>query len=367
MNANLDPKKSERGVVLLIVLITVAILTTLVVDFIYSTQVDTTIAANARDEMKARYVAKSGVYVATEVMSKVPFKVLPQIIGEFGCAVESPQENWTVRCPSIPVGGGVVSVVIKDERSKINLNGLVDQRSNKVQNLVKIQLIQLFGSLGIDDDKYLLFIGSLTNWLDRPISRTRGPSTPDDQDSTGANAGFYERLEIPYRIKNGPLDSLREILLIEGMDKDFFESIKNYVTVYLPGQRDINFSTASRLVMTAALKGMAASASSQQQGRTPVDDDVIECIVDGIIEARGENPVIKQQKANSVKQQCLQNQQNSFNIVGVLITGESDAFSVTSTGVLGGENPTKSVIEAVIRKSGSGGSQGVNVLSWKEN
>jgi len=50
----------------------------------------------------------------------------------------------------------------------------------------------------------------------------------------------------------------------------------------------------------------------------------------------------------------------------VLNSGESDVFSVRSTGSFGDENPTLSTVEAVIRKNSPGESSSVDIISWKE-
>ena len=81
---NSKKEKSERGIVLVVVLITVAILTTLVVDLIYFTRVDTEISANTRDEIKARYIAKSGVNVVAGTMKNRPLEELKEISSVFG-------------------------------------------------------------------------------------------------------------------------------------------------------------------------------------------------------------------------------------------------------------------------------------------
>jgi hypothetical protein len=52
--------------------------------------------------------------------------------------------------------------------------------------------------------------------------------------------------------------------------------------------------------------------------------------------------------------------------VGVAISsGNSEVFSVTAVGSLGEENPTKRVIEAVIKKKG-GQQPSVDIVTWKE-
>ena len=53
--------RNERGVALLIAIISIAILTVVATDFAYNTRVDLQMAANQRDEVRAYYLAKSGI------------------------------------------------------------------------------------------------------------------------------------------------------------------------------------------------------------------------------------------------------------------------------------------------------------------
>jgi type II secretory pathway component PulK len=42
----------------------------------------------------------------------------------------------------------------------------------------------------------------------------------DDPQATGAEAGYYENLPIPYKIRNGPLKTLRELLQVKGVTEE---------------------------------------------------------------------------------------------------------------------------------------------------
>lgn len=365
MRTNFQEGKSERGVVLVVVLITVAILTTLVVDLIYFTQVDTEISANTRDEIKSRYIAKSGVNVVAGTMKNRTLEELEEISSLFGDQSGSSEGYWVIRVPSFPVGSGSVSITVIDERSKINLNTLVSQTTNQVDLQVLAELGELFRMLGVDSRQSERFISSLINWTDRPVE---GAQSQNDQDPNGADARFYESLDNPYGIKDGSLDSLDEIRLIDGMEEEFFNKVKDYVTVYSMDKR-VNFSTAPKLVMMAAIKAAAVSAVRGQESGSSKDvsDDVAESIAEAVIDARKDEPIVKQTKVREIAQSIAREPQISAGLTGVVLSsGESDVFSVTSVGNLGGENPTVGIIKAVIRKSNSGESSEVRIISWKE-
>ena len=63
------PRTSERGAALLIVMVAVAVLTALAADLAYESQVSLRIAANARNELQATYLAKSGIAVSRLVLA----------------------------------------------------------------------------------------------------------------------------------------------------------------------------------------------------------------------------------------------------------------------------------------------------------
>ena len=355
--------RSDSGVVLIIVLIVTAILTTLVVDLIYFTQIDSEISANTRDDIKARYIAKSGVNVVAGAMKETSLEDLKKATSLLNNQGGESDEIWSIRVPVLPVGDGNVSLTVIDERSKINLNALVNQSSNRVDNQVETELVELFRVLDVDPRESDLFIASLINWLDHPIEGAQ-----NDQDSSGAAADYYLGLENPYNIKNGPLDSVDEIRMIRGMDEEFFGKIKDYVTVY-PADKKVNFSTASKSVMISALKGAAVSAIKKQEDSSPEDlkDDIADRIAEAVMEARKDDSIVDRKKVNEIIKDVDPTLKISSGIGGVVLgSGESDVFSVVSAGIFGKDNPTLRTVEAVIRKGSSGQSRGISIISWKE-
>ncbi len=62
-------KKNERGVALIIAVISIAILTAVATEFMYSSRVDLQMAANQRDDIRAYYMARSGIGLARLMLS----------------------------------------------------------------------------------------------------------------------------------------------------------------------------------------------------------------------------------------------------------------------------------------------------------
>lgn len=355
-------RESEKGIVLVIVIIVIAILMILVTDLIYFTQIDSEISMNTRDEVKARYIAKSGVQVAAGAFSVRALEELSGMMGSVGGSTGRDDGFWALSVPYFPVGSGTVSIMITDERAKINLNSLVSSDSNIVDQQVLAELRELFRLLGVDTGKSERFISSLVNWIDVPKE-----GTVNDQDSAGANAEFYAGLQPAYRIKDGPLDTVEEIRMIDGMDDEFFNAVRDYVTVY-PLDKKINFSTAPRVVMIAALKAATVPAiPGQGSQQDPIDDGTAGQIVDEIIEARKNNPIVDSKKVREIVRDVDPTSQIIAGLVGLgQGTGESEVFTVRSEGILGEASPTRRIIEAVIRKKRVGREFVVDIVTWKE-
>lgn len=355
-------KANERGIVLVLVVIVITIISTIVVDFIFNTQVNYEISANSLSEMKAHYIAKSGVSVLSGTFINKDIEELAAAGRSIeGIMVEN-QEQWSFKIPMFPVGDGNVTIVVEDERGKLNLNSLVNSSTNRIDFQMLTALTELFRYLGVEDSKIQLFIASLINWLDRPLEGAQ-----NNQDPRGADSSYYEGLENPYIIKDGPLDTVAEIKLIHGMDSEFFNKVRDYVTVYA-GDKQVNFSTASKPVMIAVLKAASVSAIRENQDNNQtMDDSVAERIADNVIEMRVNDPVIDRKEVRNIVRDMDAGSGSSAGITGlVLNSGTSEVFTIKSTGFIGETDPVIGYVEAVVEKKRVGRSSEIDIISWKQ-
>jgi general secretion pathway protein K len=224
------PIKDNRGVALVLVLVVIALLVSLVVDFTYTMQVDMTLAANQRDEIKALYTARSGVELAR--------LTLQDDDNEY----DAGDEDWAL-FDGLPGyiaedDEGRFHGTITDEESKFPIHALVNDQGLVVPARLE-QLERLFILLDID----LELIDPIVDWLDP--DDTAGPS--------GAEDAYYEGLTPPYPCKDGPLASVEELLLVKGMTEAIFhgdderEGLLQYFTIHSDGK--ININTASAVVL----------------------------------------------------------------------------------------------------------------------
>ena len=106
--------QEERGVALLVTLIIVTLVAIVVLDLNYLVRVEVRSAANFRDEVKAYYLAKSGVTLVGELLRRD----LPE-------QAELKRRLLAGVPQTMPFGEDAVTVRVVDEQGKINLNALV--------------------------------------------------------------------------------------------------------------------------------------------------------------------------------------------------------------------------------------------------
>jgi general secretion pathway protein K len=250
--------KGERGVALVLALAVIALLVSLVVDFSYTMMVDLTLAANLRDGQKAFYVARSGVELAKHLLQ------------QDDPAFDSLDEDWALLAehPGFLSADdeGRFKVTIEDEAAKIPINKLITgDKEKKVDLMVRAQLERLFELLELDPE----LIDPVIDWLD-----------PDNNPQPfGAEDAYYQSLPSPYPCKNGPLDTLEELLLVKGMTKEILygteetKGLIHFLTLYSEGK--VNINTASVEVLESLsdkIDSVAAQAIVDYRQKNPFQE-----------------------------------------------------------------------------------------------
>jgi len=254
-------RKNQNGMALLLVLVIITLLTSLLMELSYSTLVDQRLTETFRDSTKAYYLAKGGI-AAGRMLLKADKN-----------DYDSTDELWHTGIINYPVGQGAVSVAITDLDGKLAINELVN--GNNPQTVVVDRFYRLFSSLEIEhlaDPAEL--VAALIDWLDTgsqnyQLIQTDGLDIP----VSGAENDYYQGLANGYSCKNGPLESMDELLLVKGFSQEVVNIVAPYLTVN--GSNKININTASDKVLL--------SLSSQ------LDEQTIEAI----LEHRQDGPIEK--------------------------------------------------------------------------
>jgi general secretion pathway protein K len=285
--------RPERGAALLVVIVSVAVLTALAVNLAYESRVSLRIAANARDELRASYLARSGVTLSRLVLS---FQQTLDEATPAGAAIPRLQlwrmvpvgsalaEALFPRAAAVGAAGGAggeatFDAAIDDEGLKVNaqLDALAKTGDRKlwaqVGALYRLvcdprwdALFEREDARGVQTSREDLLV-HLRDWVDED-ERSSGlvaafsgascamvPAARPFEDAFGDENQPYDRGDDRYRAKNQRMDSLDELYLVAGVGDAFMAAFGDSLTVYLPreAKRNVNELDRDRLVQLAAL------------------------------------------------------------------------------------------------------------------
>lgn len=144
-------------------------------------------------------------------------------------AYDGLDEEWALEPPPFPVDEGMIAGRIVDANRFLNLNDLLDA-SGKAQADVELVCKRLFTRLEIDP----LLVDALVDWMD---------TDKEPYGSGGAEESAYANR--PYLIKNRPLDSLNEVLLVQGFELSMLQKLRKVAMVRpSTGLTSLNINTA---------------------------------------------------------------------------------------------------------------------------
>jgi general secretion pathway protein K len=147
---------------------------------------------------------------------------------------------------------------VMDHSGRIQINLLVDDegRFDAGRKAVLIRLLNQ-EAFGLDPEAVDNIVDAIKDWLDPDQEITR----------FGAEDGYYLSLKTPYRVRNGPLPVLEELLLVRGVTPELFyggpgkPGISRYLTVHGDGR--ININTADMPVLMALSDDMGRTGAER--------------------------------------------------------------------------------------------------------
>jgi general secretion pathway protein K len=300
-------KKAERGVALILVLGSIAILAVMLTEFQDDTSSELAAALSERDALKAEYLARSSINLSRLLIAAeptirraasmfLPLGRLPQIpvwafadriLGAFNDK-ESAEGFESLTGTSLSSGknlgieGGRFETAIVDEDSKLDINLAARGDWITAQRLAT-QLLALMGGDQYSplfeqrdrDDQFSdrgVVCGAIIDWADPdedifpcdlPTLTGATPSTKTAEDS------FYQLLKVPYFRKNSAYDSLEELHLVRGIGDDFWATFvdpdpnkpdKRVLTVWGQGAINVNRANAQTLLSVVCSNAGAPTA-----------------------------------------------------------------------------------------------------------
>jgi type II secretory pathway component PulK len=367
----------------------------LILAFNAKVQLNLTQAENFRNSVQALRLARSGVEGAIGILKADD------------PTYDAKTDKWAAAFPSLALGDGILNVVIVDEDSKIPINNLVvavkssqaaagqsaaggaasatattsaaggaasatatspapggaasatattsaaggaasatatspaagsaagtatgNVAAYQVDKDLDTRLRSLISQLGGKPE----IVDALIDWLD-PDNDTTG--------AEGAEDDYYKQRG--YRCKNGPLDSLDELLLVKGFDNELLidKNLKSYLTI-APTDGKVNLNTAPIQVLYAVL-GTQTSSLAQPMSQSDIQD---------LVRYRDEHDLTNVKDMTS----AVKISQDQASAVAPLVKVNSAYFTVDSKYTIG--NVVKNV-EALLNRNGTT----VTTISWRE-
>ncbi len=177
-----------------------ALLTLIVVGVLHTAIMDLKVTKNYGDKIQAHYLALAGIEKARALLYQAAHKHDQIGAGRDGGLFNAPDQFRDIqfgrgqfrvfRRANQEDGGGVV-YGISDEESRLNVNAATPEELTKLN--------------GLTTD----IAAAILAWRGEPGSN-----------SMGANVDYYASLQPPYQPRNGPFQTVRELLMVRGVSPD---------------------------------------------------------------------------------------------------------------------------------------------------
>jgi len=205
--------RRDRGIALIIVMMVIIVFSVLAGGFAYAMKVETKLARNTSWESDMEWLGRSGVELgkyslATYLMSPPPensYTALSQVWA--GGPFNHTNEIVNVALTGVEIGAGKVSVKIIDLERKFSLATVTEANPVILENALMM--------VGADSADIPTIIDSYFDWVD----------LDKKTELEGAENQFYLNLpppHSPHYAKDGPVDDMRELLLLKGMNEQIF-------------------------------------------------------------------------------------------------------------------------------------------------
>ncbi len=205
-------QKGQQGMALAVVLMVMALLTAMVVEFAYSVQTKTDMLNNWHSLQRLSLAANSGASVAAKIISYLRDN-------DNNVSVELPPYKFF----DLPL---TVSLSIQDEYARFNVNKLVQQKGTLNKDRYEA-FLRMLEHLELEAE----VADRIADWID-----------PDEF----ARAGDSE-----LNSRNSMLSNIEEVSQIPGIDPDTYAKLKPYITVHGDGEINVNLASVPVLVTIA--------------------------------------------------------------------------------------------------------------------
>lgn len=249
----LPNQKKNRGSILILTLLVLIVLSMLSLNLGFAVRQKLNFLKHIETKDKLHFIAEAGVKRAILELKK------EQIVLKTSYHLNEPWSNNPVVFKEIQLGDGAFTIgyvidnncgidgFAKDEfdstETPLMQYGLIDENSKLNLNTSDIETFKrLFRNIVfLNEESAEELAYCIIDWRDED-SNFQHPSY-------GAEDSYYKNSKYPYEAKDSNCEILEELLLVKGMNREIFDKIKNYVTIY--GDGKININTVSVEVLYA--------------------------------------------------------------------------------------------------------------------
>jgi len=234
-------RKNRQGTILILALWSLSLLTVFAVYLGVAVRGKIKLQSRIEERDKLYFLAESGVKKAIAVLNN------DLMLSEYTFTVKAKQarHNNPKYFKNIPLSEGTVNISFTDFSESGPLTqthyGLTDEQSKVDINQADIATLQrlIKNVLGWQEPQALELAQAIFDW--KEYGRSELVDFYGDE--------YYKSLQYPYSAKDGPFETIDELLLVKGMTKEILEKLKPFMTIYT--HNAININTASRVTLLA--------------------------------------------------------------------------------------------------------------------
>lgn len=410
------PRQNQRGVALLLVVVSIAILAAVAADFAYSSRVDLELAVHERDALRAEYLARSGLGVSRLLlqfqkqldssmqnlastlpglnfniqlwrMAHIDCQTLGRFLPDaapapagFGAPKQLPNDGRVggLGTPLVDYGGfrGCYGTLIEDEEAKLNVNQLdslltAGAGGAAIQRLYLLLTDKRFEFVFDKEDANKVKVNAtdalinIKDWADADdlvSALTVSPAGAQVSAGFADEPGLYSKYLPRYRPKNASMDSLDELYLVHGIGDRFMAAFGDRLTVYPDVNAVLNVNTDDPMVLALAVR--SAADPTHPDGRLS-DPVFLDALVQKIQAARMLSPMgmsVSDFVNVLVHSDIAVNPQITGNLQGNSFLGDhTKTFRVTAVGEVGNVQRTVTTVVRLTQPQDGLG----RLLYWK--
>jgi len=234
-------RKKRQGTILILALWSLSLLTVFAVYLGVAVRGKIKLQSRIEERDKLYFLAESGVKKAIAVLNN------DLMLNEYAFTVKAKQarHNNPEYFKNIPLAEGTVDISFEDfsesGSSAQTRYGLTDEQSKVDINKADIATLQrlIKNVLGWQEQPARELAQAIFDW--KEYGRNELVDFHGDE--------YYQSLQYPYSAKDGPFETIDELLLVKGMTKEILEKLKPFMTIY--SNNAVNINTASRVTLLA--------------------------------------------------------------------------------------------------------------------